>query len=172
MSVGGKFRFASNPAEFALAARAVAVLAAVPSLLRFVEIEKIVRNLTPEHPRRGPAALPRERITYLCHRVFGLAGRLSYRPNCLRRALVHYHCLRLHGVPAAIHFGVKRGGGEALAGHCWLTVGGSLYDERPDMVSQFTHMFSLPASDDASPDPSAPGAAPRDVRKLSFGGEP
>ena len=189
MSLGRKLRFAANPAEVFVVARAAAVLAAIPPLLKFVDIEKIVRTLTPARPRAGAAALPRERVTYLCHRTFGFAGRMSYRPNCLRRALVQYHCLRLHGVPAVLQFGVKRNEG-ALAGHCWLTVDGTLYDERADMVSQFTQMFALPApernsTDAGTPRAGAPGAnppgvgpsganpsgvGPRDVRRLSFGG--
>jgi hypothetical protein len=189
MSFGRKLRFAANPAEVLVVTRSAALLAAIPPLLKFVDIEKIVRTLTPARPRVGDAALPRERVTYLCHRTFGFAGRMSYRPNCLRRALVQYHCLRLHGVPAVIRFGVKRDEG-ALAGHCWLTVDGSLYDERADMVSQFTQMFALPAPEKHSMDAGSPGAGPRganppgagprksdsgnagprDVRGLSFGG--
>jgi hypothetical protein len=160
MSLGRKLQFAANPAEVFVVARAAALLAAIPPLLKFVDIERIVRTLTPARPRAGHAALPRERVTYLCHRTFGLAGRMSYRPNCLRRALVQYHCLRLHGVPAVIQFGVKRNGA-ALEGHCWLTVGGSLYDERSDMVSQFAQMFTLPSAD---------GEPPADVKGLSFNG--
>jgi hypothetical protein len=189
MSLGKKLRFAANPAEVFVVARAAAVLAAIPPLLKFADIEKIVRTLTPARPRAGDAALPRERVTYLCHRTFGLAGRMSYRPNCLRRALVQYHCLRLHGVPAVIQFGVKTDEG-TLAGHCWLTVDGTLYDERADMVSQFTQMFALPAPEKHSMDGGTPGAGPpganlpgadppaanppgvgpRDVKRLSFGG--
>lgn len=159
MSLERKLRFAANPAEVFVVTRAAVLLAAMPSLLKFAKIEKIVRTLTPARPRAGGAALPRERVTYLCHRTFGAAARMSYQPNCLRRALVQYHCLRLHGVPAVIQFGVKKEDG-ALAGHCWLTVDGSPYDERADMVSQFTQMFALPSRE---------GAPPVDVRDLSFG---
>jgi hypothetical protein len=169
MSLARKLRFAANPAEVFVVARAAALLAAIPFLLKYVNIEKIVRTITPARTRTGDAALPRARVTYLCHRTFGFTGRMSYRPNCLRRALVQYHCLRLHGIPAVIQFGVKRDEG-ALAGHCWLTVDGTLYDERADMVSQFTQMFALPEPERNSMDPGSPGAGPRDVRRLSFGG--
>jgi len=189
MSLGKKLRFAANPAEVFVFARAAAVLAAIPPLLKIADIEHIVRTLTPARPRAGGGALPRDRVTYLCHRTFGFAARLRYRPNCLRRALVQYYCLRLHGIPAVIHFGVKRDD-ETLAGHCWLTVDGSLYDERAEMVSQFAQMFSLPLGEDApaeprssggksrKPDPAGAGprgqdhgaASPRDIKRLFFGG--
>ena len=175
MSLERKLRFAARPDEVFLVARAAVLLAAVPPLLKYLKIEKIVRALTPHRPRENARAIPRDRVTYLCHRTLGFAARLSYRPNCLRRTLVHYHCLRLHGAPAVIHFGVKRDGG-VLAGHCWLTLDGSLYDERPDMGSQFTQMFALPGPAERSPREAGPitkkssGERPPDVRHLSFGG--
>ena len=167
MSLKNKVRFAKSPPEVLLVARAATVLLAIPSLLRLMDIERIVRELTPKTRSQAGKTLPEERIAYLCHRTVSFFRRVSYRPNCLRRSLVLYHCLRLHGVPAVIHFGAKRQDG-VLAGHCWLTLNGSLYHERPEMVSQFAHMFSLPAPEPADTRLISPEGPPSDVRGLSF----
>jgi hypothetical protein len=169
MSLKNKLRFAASPLEVLLVVRSAALLAAIPPLLKFMDIEKIVRNLTPKRLRREGATLPRERIRYLCQRTFAWAGRVSYHPNCLRRSLVLYHCLRAHGIPAVIHFGVKRDG-DTLAGHCWLTIDGALYGDRSDMVSQFAQMFALPPHKEGPPATDPLAGAPSDIGRLSFDG--
>jgi len=169
MSLENKLRFAKSPPEVCLVARAATLLFAIPPLLRLMDIERIVQKLTPTPSRPANEALTEERIAYLCHRTISFLRRVSRRPNCLRRSLVLYHCLRVHGVPVVIHFGVKRRE-KTLAGHCWLTLNGSLYHERPEMVSQFAQMFSLPAPGPGDADPHTPEEPPPDVRGVSFDG--
>ena len=169
MSFENKLRFAKSPPEVFLVARAATLLFAIPPLLKLMDIERIVQKLTPVPPPPANEALPEERITHLCHRTISFLRRVSYRPNCLRRSLLLYHCLRVHGIPVIIHFGVKRRE-EMLEGHCWLTLSGSLYHEHPEMVSQFTHMFSLPASGTNGTDRHAPKEPPPDMRGVSFDG--
>ncbi len=145
MSISNKLGVATNPTEMRLIARITAVLLTLPLLLKLFNINRIVTMLTPEPPREPRRQLSRERVAYLCIRVLTLFGKLSYRSSCLRRCLLLFHCLRVYGTPAVIHFGVKTRT-EELLGHCWLTIDGSLYHDRIDMVSQFTHMFALPRS--------------------------
>ena len=167
MSLKNKVRFAKSPPEVLLVARAATVLLAIPALLRLVDIERIVRELTPKTRSQAGKTLPEERIAYLCHRTMSFLRRVPCRQNCLRRSLLLYHCLRVHGVPVVIHFGVKRRE-DTLEGHCWLTLDGSLYHERPEMVSQFAHMFSLPAPKPADTRLISPEGPASDVRGLSF----
>jgi hypothetical protein len=167
MSVSNKLRVAMNPTELFLVARITAVLLALPVFLNLLNINRMVRILTPGRVRTPPGQLSPERVTYLCLRVLTLFSRFSYRSNCLRRCLLLFHCLRYYGTPVLINFGVKPGGDELL-GHCWLTLDGVLYQDRIDMVSQFTHMFSLPRLASVSGDPSGRGEKPPDLRAVSF----
>jgi hypothetical protein len=66
-----------------------------------------------------------------------------------------------------INFGVKPGC-EGLLGHCWLTVDGVLYQDSIDMVSRFTHMFSLPSGEPAAGGPSGLRDEGPDLRTVSF----
>lgn len=166
MSISNKLRIAANPAERRLVGRAAAVALILPVLLRFCGIERIVAFLTPPPPARGRRQPSRERIAYVCLRMLGAYDRLWYRSNCLRRSLLLYHCLRTAGTPAVIHFGVKQGS-DALLGHCWLTVDGVLVNDRAEMVSQFTPMFTLPRS---APDvgPASSDTKERDLDGVLF----
>lgn len=143
MGLSSKFSFAANCAELRLVCRSGCIVAILPLLLKWWGIRRIVDWLTPRHffsSRR----IPRERVTYLCLRVLGLSEKLSFRVDCLRRSLLLYHCLRLQGAPAVLHFGAKPGASGLLA-HCWLTIDGAVYQDRNDHISGFAHMFSLPS---------------------------
>jgi hypothetical protein len=167
MSVSNKLRVAMNPAELFLIARIATVLLILPASLKLLNINRITRMLTPRRTRTPPEQLSPERITYLCLRVLTLFGRISYRSNCLRRCLLLFHCLRYHGKPVVIHFGVKPSG-EDLVGHCWLTLDGVLYHDRIEMVSQFTHMFSLPSPAPVTGSSSEGRTTSPDLRTVSF----
>jgi hypothetical protein len=167
MSISNKLRVAMNPAELFLVARITAVLLILPASLKLLSINRITRMLTPRRRRTPPEQLSPERITYLCLRALTLFGRISYRSSCLRRCLLLFHCLRYYGKPVVIHFGVKPSG-EDLVGHCWLTVDGALYHDRIEMVSQFTHMFSLPSRSPVTGGPSEERSTIPDLRTVSF----
>lgn len=167
MGALNKIRVVVNPSELLLIMRITAVLLVLPVSLKFMNIHRIVQTLTPVRTRKPPEGLPPERISYLCLRVLGLFGRLSYRTNCLRRCLLLFHCLRYYGSAVVIHFGVKPGG-EDLLGHCWLTVDGVLYQDSADMVRRFTHMFSLPSGEPAAGAPSGLRDEGPDLRTISF----
>jgi Transglutaminase-like superfamily len=167
MSVSNKLRVIANPTELALVARITAVLFTLPPALKLMNIDRIVRMLTPGRTRTPPDGLTPERVTYLCLRVLGFFGRFSYRASCLRKCLLLFHCLRYYGNAVVIHFGVKSGGGELL-GHCWLTLEGALYNDHAEMVDQFTRMFSLPRPTATAGDPPGREDKRPDLKTVSF----
>jgi len=143
MSVSSKLKIAVCRAELCLVWRSACVVSILPLLLRRWGIRRIVERLTPPGPLPPARRLPRERVIYLCLRVLDGAEKMRFRIDCLRRSLLLFHCLRMHGFPVVIHFGAKpRASG--LEGHCWLTVDGALIQDRSSHVLGFTHMFSLP----------------------------
>ena len=168
MSASKKIRFLTSPTELKLTARAAAVLLASPVLLKRYDIQKTVDRLTPKKRVKKKRRLDPDRVIYLCHRVMSGFARVSYKPNCLRRSLLLYHCLRRNGTPVEIHFGVKMGK-EALEGHCWLTTDEGLIDDREEMVSQFAPMFSLPHPETANGSGSEIWSTIDRLDKLSFG---
>jgi hypothetical protein len=54
--------------------------------------------------------------------VAAVAGRLPWRPTCLRQALAAQRMLRRRGIPAHLHLGVT--GPEEGRAHAWVTVCG------------------------------------------------
>lgn len=146
MSATKKIRFLTRPREVKLTVRAAAVLLAAPVLLKRYDIRRTVDILTPRRGLKDKKRIPQDRVIYLCQRVLNGYARVAQNPNCLRRSLLLYHCLRRHGTPVEINFGVKMGQ-EELKGHCWLTTSDGLVEDREEMVRQFTPMFSLPKSE-------------------------
>lgn len=146
MSASNKLRLLRKPAELKLAVRAAAVVLASPVLLKRYDIQKTVEILTPQKRAKPKKRLPPDRVIQLCHRVLDGFARVSRPTNCLRRNLLLYHCLRRHGTPVEINFGVKMGEGQ-LQGHCWLTTSEGLIEDREEMVEQFAPMFRLPRTE-------------------------
>ena len=97
MSAAKKIRFLTNPTEVKLTVRAAAVLLASPVLLKRYDIRKTVDFLTPRRRVKPKKQLSRDRVIDLCHRVMNGLAKVAFKPNCLRRNLLMYHCLRRHG---------------------------------------------------------------------------
>jgi Transglutaminase-like superfamily len=75
---------------------------------------------------------------------------------CLRQALALLYTLSRLGYPVAIHFGVYTAG-EALRGHCWVTVDGRPVAEHIPPVALHT-IYAFPAAASAaSPERSRVG---------------
>lgn len=66
--------------------------------------------------------------------VASVAGRLPWRPTCLRQALAAQRMLRRRGIPARLHLGVA--GATAGSAHAWVTV-----DDEPVLGSRGIERF-------------------------------
>ena len=64
--------------------------------------------------------------------------------NCLRRSLGLRRLLRRRGVPERLHLGVRRG--EAgLEAHAWLSSGGRILNDSPDVTRRYAELRGDPA---------------------------
>lgn len=117
---------------------AVKALLAVDVLVRLFGVRRTQRLLQRAVPLRTPkpasdAEADLGQVALAVDRAGARVCRWSGR--CLRRSLVLWAWLRLHGVDAEVHFGVRREG-KALTGHAWLTCGGDLIAEPPATLEE------------------------------------
>lgn len=95
--------------------------------------------------RVGPP-LPAEEVVAAAERVlsFRVFGRLLFRTRCLKRSLVLYRLLRVHGHPAVFHVGAPRDvGKQTCRGHAWVTLEGRPLPTTPDQG--YEPLYSRPA---------------------------
>ena len=119
-------RFASRrPGEAVLAARMGACVAALSVMIRVMPLPRVLKLLStaPRRPRGIGSGPSGERIAQLLDAVLNL-NVLCFRPVCWKRAAVLHRYLALHGRETRICFGLRREGGDMLAGHAWLEDGG------------------------------------------------
>lgn len=116
--------------------RALAACAILPPLVSIVSLARI-SALAERTPGRGRSAAPDEAA--LSEYVGQVLRRLPppWRYTCLRRSVVLYYLLRRAGRPVALHIGVRKDGGGALAAHAWLVKDGVPYLE-PDPAHSAT----------------------------------
>lgn len=64
--------------------------------------------------------------------------------DCLPASLVFYHAFSRRGANPTLFVGFRREG-TRMAGHAWVTVDGTLVDDRPDDVASYVVAFSFDA---------------------------
>lgn len=99
------------------------------------------RPRRPLSESRPVAALVAHADRVLLCRVF---GKLLFRTRCLKRTLVLYRLLRLHGHPAVAHIGLVTTADGARSGHAWLSVRGERIPD-PDFApgGAFTAFYEI-----------------------------
>jgi hypothetical protein len=151
----------NSPRDVLLFLRMSLLVIALPSLLRFLSIPRLMKLLTPRRNTalHDPAGNVGDKITkytdYLLSRNFWM-----FRSTCLRRSLVLYHFLRREGLDVRICFGVcykgalrQEGSGKELEGHAWLLHKGEVFLERnAAMVRDYTITYCFPAVNDHASD--------------------
>lgn len=101
---------------------------------RVVGLARTLRLLAaaPRLPWDAARPLPARVVAEAAARVLEakVFGKLVFRTRCLKRALVLYRLLRVHGHPVSFHLGVhpKRPPSES---HAWVTLGGEEIPEAP-----------------------------------------
>jgi hypothetical protein len=130
------------PRERVLAVRVVITVIAVKLGLRWVPLPRLMRWLTPRarSSSSGPAVLDRE-VRYTNEALSRLPSR--GRLACLPRSLALYRLVRLRGIDARLHCGVRRGA-DGIVGHAWVTVDGDALLATEDQPGEWTETFTYP----------------------------
>jgi hypothetical protein len=115
-------RFAGRrPGEALLLARMAGWVLALSALIKLLPLPHVLRLVAaaPRPARADRASAPPERLAQLLDALLGL-NLFVFTPTCWKRAPVLQRYLALNGVGTRIVFGVRKDGGDALAGHAWL----------------------------------------------------
>ena len=118
----------------------------LPPLLSLVSLSRIA-SVAGRSPKRGKVTDPDD--AELAAYVDEVLRRLPppWRYTCLRRGLVLYHLLRRAGRPVALHIGVRKEAGGALAAHAWLVSDGAPYLEYdPAHSATFAEIATFPSN--------------------------
>ena len=65
-------------------------------------------------------------------------GRLA-NATCLRRSLVLWYLLRRDGIDSDLRLGVRKQG-SGVFGHAWVEIDGTVINDEPDVIRQYTLM--------------------------------
>jgi len=88
--------------------------------------------------RRAPAGAARGAAepARLAEHVAAVASRMPYTVTCLPRSLTLWWLLRRRGFDPELRLGVRRDG-EGMEAHSWVTLGGAVLDDRPDVEARY-----------------------------------
>ncbi len=130
-----------RPGEAWLLARMAAWVATLSVLIKLWPLPRVLRVVAAA-PRRARAseAMPAERVAQLLDLLLSL-DLLCFTPTCWKRAPVLQRYLARNGVETRIMFGVRKDGGDMLAGHAWLERNGCPVFETkpPDYVVTYAY---------------------------------
>lgn len=134
-------RFATrHPEEALLVARMAVGVACFSVMVRSLPLPRALSWIAPRVPRTPPriTSVSDERLAQLLDALLGL-NVLCFTPTCWKRAAVLHRQLALRGRATRVLFGLRREGGDLLAGHAWLEAGGHpLFEEvSPDYAVTF-----------------------------------
>jgi hypothetical protein len=86
--------------------------------------------------------LSAERVAQLLDALLGL-NFLCFTPTCWKRAAVLHRQLALRGRETRVVFGVRREGGDPLAGHAWLEANGEPLFEK--LLPEYAVTYCFPS---------------------------
>lgn len=140
--VGSGLRFLRRrPRESWLLARAAGCVVAVSVLIKFLPLPRVLNLISPRRPRaaRADTHLSEEKLVQLVDSLLAFDV-LCFTPTCWKRAPVLHRYLALRGRETRIVFGLRKEGGDALAGHAWLEADGRPIFEAaaPDYTVTYT----------------------------------
>ena len=146
--VGGGLRFVRGrpPCESWLLARAAGWVAVVSLLVKFLPLPRVLALVSPRRsgPPRSTARVADERLVQLIDAMLA-CDVLCFTPTCWKRAPVLHRYLALAGRQTRIVFGLRKEGGDVLAGHAWLEADGvPIYEAAPP---DYTVTYEFPSPD-------------------------
>ena len=127
-----------------LAARLWFWAAVVRPLKHVVPLATLVRLA---HRGTSPGASRRGEVQQL-QAFLQRTGRAPARApaNCLERSLGAYHVLCAAGAAPEIVVGIRRGAGDRVDGHVWVTLGGYPLAEDESFLATFARVLTFDAS--------------------------
>src|ERR1044071_9044974 len=124
--VGSGLRFVRRrPRELWLLARAAGYVVTVSVLIKFLPLPRVLSIISPRRVAKAPVAdsFSEEKLAQLIDSLLAFDV-LCFTPTCWKRAPVLHRYLALGGRETRIVFGLRKEGGDALAGHAWLEADG------------------------------------------------
>ncbi len=135
--------------DFFLCGRIFALICSLPFLFRLMNIQSILKVLTPKNIKSPITPDKEKKIIQWTDAVLGWEF-FVFRKSCLKRSLVLFHFLKKSGLPIQINFGVRKLAQNPehtwplLDGHGWLSLGGRTYSEKGEPQSKFKLIYSFP----------------------------
>jgi hypothetical protein len=140
--------------ELELFIRIFLLVTILPLLLKFLQISRLMKMLTPtdlKAQKNLSLAEYRDKVVKYTDYILGLNFWI-YKTTCLKRSLVLYHFLRKSGINVHVCFGVryKEGlllgeGKKELEGHAWLLYNGNIFLEKDILMPQsFKAVYCFP----------------------------
>ena len=116
-------------------------LALARLMLLFMPFRKLAGTLSGAHESATGNPDPEllERIGFA---VRAAAANVPWRADCFPQSIAGRMLLRHHGYNSTIHIGVEKRGKDELAGHAWLTCGGTVVTGGDDLA-RYTEMLPL-----------------------------
>ncbi|PWB79131.1 MAG: hypothetical protein C3F08_07460 [Candidatus Methylomirabilota bacterium] len=146
-----RLRELRDPESFRLFGWSLLTIFAAAFLVRTRRLPSLLRYLSrPTHTdagqkvRQEPDLRSLDRVRRYSHTI--ITRLLRSQHPCLLRSLVLYRYCRKHGVPAAIHYGV-RSGADGLEGHSWVTLDGTPFGETEEGLRPYVAVYSYPTDE-------------------------
>jgi hypothetical protein len=107
-------------------------------LLKYVDLNRLFRPaiVKSNNNREISTKLTPQRIA----RLLNAASRAFSTFTCLPKALVGYRLLSKQGFPVHFHIGVKKGKGQDLEAHAWLSLDGEVIIGNLSDLSEFSEL--------------------------------
>jgi hypothetical protein len=142
-------------ADVLLFMRIFSWISLIALMLKRLSFSRMLDLLTSERTKTVRKAHRGELIGKVSRYTDFILGRnwWIYRMNCLKRALVIFRILRLHGIDVQICMGVRKNGvspaadpDTSLIGHAWLMVDGKPFlEDSRSMAMTYTPVFTFPS---------------------------
>ncbi|MFL6231279.1 MAG: lasso peptide biosynthesis B2 protein [Pyrinomonadaceae bacterium] len=125
-----------------LASRLAFSVAAFTVLIKLLPLPRALSLLSPgtRNPAPREQTVSEERLAQLLDSVLGL-NFLCFTPICWKRAAVLHRQLALRGRDTRVIFGLRKDGGDLLAGHAWIESDGQPLFETTAPTYAVTYSF-------------------------------
>jgi hypothetical protein len=133
----------ARPREAIIVARMALGVAAFSTLVKLLPLPRALSLLSsPSRPKSQVASPSDERLAQLLDALLAL-NFLCFTPTCWKRAAVLHRQMALRGRETRVLFGLRKEGGDLLAGHAWLESDGQPLFETD--TPQYAVTYSFPS---------------------------
>jgi len=115
----------------------------LPALTRRHGLEELIQKLT---PRRDNGNVDRRKI--IVYTNWWLNRKVAmFQPTCFNRSLILYKFLRENGLPARIHYGIRKTSEKGNEGHSWISVDDVPLPPDGEAAHEYRQTFVYPPED-------------------------